>query len=138
MAIDRFDDREWSEKNKFRKEELIIPKETIIDLSQGWDNESFLEEFRKAIKQQPWYKPGLLYCGYDGLSGSYTSPDGGIWCYTEKAFDKFEESPLQYAFMYDVPAVAVYDPEKMKASFGFERYVMTAKDAIVAILKFKF
>ncbi len=120
-----------------------IPKIYEIDISEAWDMQSQIEEFQKKLIKLPFYKPNLLYSGFDGESIGKTwhsaSEESTVFCNTEDKIDynngDIHTNPFNFAFNYDSPAIAVYDPKKLEQS-GYKSYIIKDKTALIAIIKF--
>lgn len=118
-----------------------------IDLSKGFDTEAQLKILKRKLRSLRFYRPGLLYSGFNadhiGESSSSKEPDGSIFCAKEKdMFDysnaDFESnSPFAYASEYKTPAIAIYDPSKMEPASGLS-YKPRSPDALIAIVRLKF
>ncbi len=99
-----------------------------VDVSAGWDTASHIEIFMKALRGLPFYKPGLLYSGFNAKSIGTRSfskfREGVIFCGPEENLEDLDNSinnPFQFALKYNQPAISVYDPSKLrKLSVGEE------------------
>ncbi len=128
----------WIEKQK-----NILPPIYNIDVSKGWDMESRVALFHKGLKKLPFYRPGLLYSGFDGNKIGITfHSECGEWvvfCNYEEVMGDLTEidDPFYYAETYDSPAIAVYDPEKLKQNlYSLDcEYIIDAPEALIAIIK---
>lgn len=128
----------WIEEQK-----NILPPIYTIDISKGWDTESQVALFRKGLKKLPFYRPGLLYSGFDGdkIGVTFHSECGEwvIFCNYEEVMGDLTEldNPFEYAHMYDNPAIAVYNPEKLKQTPDALdcEYIIDDPWALIAIIK---
>ena len=122
-----------------RKDGKKINIETA-DLREGWDVESWSREFVDWAKKQKWYRPDLLYTGFDGYDigkKETSSWEGGIiFCATEDDLlgDERANNPIDYAQEYERSAIAVYDPAKMQVQ-SVRAYKMIDASALIAVVK---
>lgn len=124
--------------------ESIIPPEVYeANLSEGWDSVSQGEIFLDEIKKMPFYRPGLLYSGFNADDIGKNSSDvekGVVFCATEKEILEAitTQNPISYASEQDNPAIGVYDPDKLSLyDVGFG-YVVTDPTALLAVVKLNF
>ncbi len=125
------------------KQEIALPPVYKIDISRGWDTESQVALFHKGLKKLPFYRPGLLYSGFDGNKIGITfHSECGEWvvfCNYEEVMGDLTEfdNPFEYAHMYDNPAIAVYNPEKLKQTPDALdcEYIIDDLWALIAIIK---
>lgn len=52
-----------------RPERRPQAKKFTIDISEGWDLPSLAEIIKEELHKMPFYRPGLLYSGFDGKEG---------------------------------------------------------------------
>jgi len=123
-----------------KKESKQNVKVYNIDISDGWDTESQVEILMKKLKTLKFYRPGLLYSGFDARNlGQVTnSKEGIVFCNTEEVFRNVqdEENPLQFAISNPQGAIAIYDPQKMEKTTDYGLYSYKIKDpsALLAII----
>ncbi len=128
-----------AESRSERKDGKKIKIETA-DLREGWDLDSWSEEFVNWAKKQKWYRPDLLYTGFDaddiGKNQAASWGVGTIFCATESDFLAGERSnnPIDYAQEYTRSAIAVYDPTKMQEQ-SVRAYKMVDSSALIAVVK---
>lgn len=122
-----------------------------VDLSKGWDTVSHKEIFLEYVRNLPFYKPGLLYSGFhaEDIGKSSSEIEGVVFCASEEDIlnpNPLGEDPFKYAIKYDEPAIAIYDPSKMKEE-PYEnyrnipmQYAYRPKDpsALLAVIRLKF
>lgn len=110
------------------------------DLREGWDVESWSQEFVTWVRQQPWYRPDLLYTGFDaddiGKRDASTWGGGLIFCASEQDIlsDERKNNPIDYAHEYPRAAIAVYDPQKMEVQ-SVRAYKMKDPSARIALVQ---
>jgi hypothetical protein len=124
-----------------------LPPIYTIDLSNGWDTSEQKRIFKKKIKILPFYHENLLYSGFNGddigiSSGAAMENGERIFCGKEKQIscdeNDFSQDALSHALHYDNPAIAVYDPQKLKHVYG-EVYTMQGdKTALIGIIRLTF
>jgi hypothetical protein len=111
-----------------------------FDLSEAWDSESQIKLFFKRLKKLGLYKKDLLYSGFNGeKAGKQMHSDEGrdiVFCSPESGFSSGSENPFEYATDYEQPAIAIYDPDKLKKT-GPEKYIITDPTALIAIIQIK-
>ena len=126
-----------------RPERRPQAKKFTIDISEAWDFPSQIEIIKNELYKLPFYRPGLLYSGFEGL---VSKTEGSICCAPEKNFDLpddySEENPLMFALKEKNPALAVYDPAKMKlleenSKPDEYRYEILSSDALIATIILK-
>lgn len=134
MTIERIDGKEL-ESLKF-----------IIDTSLGWDESQQISIFLDELKKQKFYRPGLLYCGFNANKKSLDQmlyPDNIFYARPEINFNPEEdrhENPFFFATShssYSKPAIAVYDPERLEEVFQDEvggTFRIKEQGALVAII----
>lgn len=126
-----------------------------MDLSKSWDKESQRDIIIQKLKRLKIYKPNLLFRGLDGDKINVIKEHGTddpdvdmVFCSTEgELADEYgmKESALDFASEYHVPAVAVYDGNKMieqieEGGGGYEyspKSGFNFKDALIAVLMLK-
>ena len=118
-----------------------------IDISEGWDTPSQAEVFLKELKKLRFYRPGLLYSGFDGdqIGKSWGSTEGKFVVFCATVADISGEgdyaNPLEFAMEYKNPAIAVYDSAKLEfvdpVHQGNEGYRIKDPTAIVGIIGLK-
>jgi len=115
-----------------------------VDISEGWDTESQIEVFIRALKKLPFYREGLLYSGFnaDEIGTSFASSEGVIFCGDENDISgEGGENPLIYAIENQNAAMAVYDPAKLEFAVpeqgGSEGYKPKDETALISIIKIK-
>lgn len=122
-------------------------KKYSIDLSEAWDMESQIEIFFREIKKLPFYRPDLLYSGFDGdqIGKSFHSDVGKdiVFCVSEEEMGIREtdedQNPMIYAMDYDNPAISAYDPLKLELAHSSpnEGYRIKDPGALVAVIVLK-
>lgn len=110
-----------------------------VDLREGWDVESWSDAFISWARKQTWYRPNLLYSGFDAKTvgkKSSTWEGGIVWASFEQDVlgSDHNNNPLDYAQEYSAPAIAVYDPEKMQER-SIRAYIPLDASARIAIVK---
>lgn len=108
----------------------LVPQAPIIDInvSEGWDTQSQIEIFLKALRELPFYRPGLLYSGFNadhiGVKSSGKLVKGAIFCAPEQNIEVLDDetnNPFLFAATHNRSAISVYDPLKLrKLSIGEE------------------
>ena len=113
-----------------------------VDIKGAYDTEDEISTFITALKERGIYKQGLLFSGFDGnmIGKQFYSdrPEGNIFCSTEKELLPLSDEPSAfiYALDYENPAIAIYDPQKMKNVGNYE-YRMKEPSALIAIVRLK-
>ncbi|MEK9156581.1 MAG: hypothetical protein AAB448_00360 [Patescibacteria group bacterium] len=134
-----------NDKNIGKKSEVRehTPKQQRVDLSKdGYNVDSWSEAFVEWAKKQKWYRPNLLYTGFDaddiGKNQAASWGAGTIFCAAESDFLAGERSnnPIDYAQEYTRSAIAVYDPAKMEEQ-SIRAYRMTDPSALIVVVKLK-
>ena len=129
-----------------KREAQSLPSIYDINISEGWDTQSQLEIFFKTLKKLPFYRSGLLYSGFDanqiGKSFGSTEEPGLIFCSPEEAIgSQWDETrdPWQYALEYNQPAIAVYNPKKLKREGGglSDAYRSKSSSSLLAVIRIK-
>ncbi len=128
-----------------RRERMPQPPVYSIDISEGWDKESQIEIFMRELKKLPFYRPGLLYSGFDGdqIGKNWGSAEGKmvVFCAEEDDIngDGDNQNPFEFALDYKNPAIAVYNPaglEPVDESYGeMEGYKIKDLSAILGIIR---
>lgn len=115
-----------------------------IDISEGWDLESQIPIFLRALRKLPFYRKGLLYSGFnaDEIGSSFAGSEGVIFCGNETDLSgKGGGNPFEYAIENRNAAIAVYDPSKLEyavpAQEGNEGYRPKDETALIAIIRLK-
>lgn len=134
------------------------PRETItaeVDLSEGWDRESFRDIIIERLKELGIYGPNLLFRGFSGKKieiikqhGTDIPADTVIFCSTESQLvdeRSQSQSALDFALDKKKAGLAVYDGEKLvadsdKYGSGYEyrsKEGSNFKEALLAVLILK-
>ena len=115
------------------------PKIYHIDLSKGWDTVEQLRIFMRALRKLPFYRPGLLYSGFDYKTVDQALTKENIYCGAEEDFTDPIDIPLLAYADSENPTIAVYDSQKMKkVGSGETTYKPTDPSALIALIRVKF
>lgn len=115
----------------------------VLDLSEAWDSVAELETMINRLKELGLYRRDLLYRGIDGEWIRAKHRQRHMQCSTEEELLSLSEvdSAYKVAIAYDLPAIIIYDGEKLELSpaicpaptaYRLKEGVST-QDAIVAI-----
>jgi hypothetical protein len=120
-----------------------------IDVSEGWDTKSISDIFLSEIRKLPFYKSDLQYSGFNaddiGVTTTSKMSKGKVFCGDESDIlasnsprhGGVEIDPVGWALdEYDRPAVAIYDPAKLKRDPLGEHEILEPR-ALVAVVRLK-
>lgn len=121
-----------------------VPAIYDIDISAGWDTISQLEILKSEMKKLPFYRPDLLYSGFNadqiGKSWGSANDPGLVFCSQEEMIGSdynTDIDPFRYAIKNDNSAIAVYDPKRLESVIDDtpETYKLKDSSAIIAIIR---
>ena len=123
------------------KKDSYLPLRLTVDLSEGWDTESWAESVVKALKDKNIFHEDLLFCGYDGkrelMLGKFYV--GGI-----ESLYSDSDNPIEHAYNQKKSSLAVIDLkciDKTRDDVGTDvQFQIDVSDrrALVAIIELKF
>ena len=127
-----------------RRHDINKPKIVQIDISKGWDIQSQAAIFIEKIRDKPFYRPDLLYCGFsaNNIKEVRRNPGEIVYCSTESEILSEEstfvnQNPIDYAIRDDNGAVGIYDPQKLVEGLAPQGYTIKEPGALIAIAKLK-